>query len=63
MPILALWAKQGVIESCFDALKLWRLRANQVEGEALQSGHYMAEEIPEEVAKRMSEFFFRGIKK
>ena len=62
-PILALWAKQGVIESCFDALKLWRLRANQVEGEALQSGHYMAEEIPEEVAKRMSEFFFRGIKK
>ena len=39
MPILALWAKQGVIESCFDALKLWRLRANQVEGEALQSGH------------------------
>ena len=63
MPILALWAKQGVIESCFDALKLWRLRANQVEGEALQSGHYMAEEIPEEVAKRMSEFFSRGIKK
>ena len=57
MPILALWAKHGVIETCFDALKLWRLRANQVEGEALQAGHYMAEEIPDEVAARMSDFF------
>ena len=63
MPILALWAKRGVIETCFDALKLWRLRADQVEGEALQSGHYMAEEIPNEVAKRMSDFFSNSIKK
>jgi len=57
MPVLALWAKLGVIESCFDALELWRLRADKVEGEALEAGHYMAEEIPKEVAKRMSEFF------
>ena len=63
MPILALWAKSGVIETCFDALKLWRLRANQVEGEAIQSGHYMAEEIPDEVATRMSDFFSQSIKK
>ena len=63
MPILALWAKRGVIETCFDALKLWRLRADQVEGEALQSGHYMAEEIPDEVATRMIDFFLRNIKK
>ena len=63
MPILAFWAKRGVIETCFDALKLWRLRANQVEGEALQSGHYMAEEIPDEVATRMIDFFLRNIKK
>jgi len=63
MPMLALWAKQGVIETCFDALKLWRLRADQVEGEALQSGHYMAEEIPNEVANRMIDFFSRNSKK
>ena len=63
MPILALWAKRGVIETCFDALKLWRLRANQVEGEALQSGHYMAEEIPDEVAIRMIDFFSYNTKK
>ena len=63
MPVLALWAKLGVIESCFNALELWRLRADKVEGEALEAGHYMAEEIPEEVAKRMSEFFLFNFKK
>tara|TARA_A200000113_G_C8799861_1_gene333746 strand:+ start:145 stop:1032 length:888 start_codon:yes stop_codon:yes gene_type:complete len=62
MPILALWAKRGVIEKCFDALKLWRKRADKVEGESINATHYMAEEIPEEIAKRMSEFFLRSIK-
>jgi haloacetate dehalogenase len=63
MPVLALWAKLGVIESCFDALELWRLRADKVEGEALEAGHYMAEEIPKDIAKRMSEFFLFNFKK
>ena len=62
MPILALWAKRGVIEKCFDALKLWRKRADKVEGESINASHYMAEEIPEEIAKRMSEFFLHSIK-
>ncbi|WP_300031569.1 alpha/beta hydrolase [uncultured Roseobacter sp.] len=60
MPVLALWAKQGVIETCFDALSLWRRRAERVEGEALDATHYIAEEIPEEIAARMSEFFARN---
>ena len=63
MPVLALWAKLGVIESCFDALELWRLRADKVEGEALEAGHYMAEEIPKDIAKRMSEFFLLNFKR
>jgi haloacetate dehalogenase len=59
MPVLALWAKHGVIATCFNALELWRLRADRVEGEALDATHYMAEEIPQEVAERMSNFFSR----
>lgn len=59
MPVLALWAKRGVIAKCFDALELWRLRAEQVQGEALDTTHYMAEEIPEDIAARMSGFFAR----
>ncbi|MGB1344956.1 MAG: alpha/beta fold hydrolase [Amylibacter sp.] len=57
MPILALWAKFGVIESCFNALDLWRQRAHQVKGQALDSTHYMAEEIPQEITTHMLEFF------
>lgn len=57
MPLQVLWAKQGTIERCFDALALWRLRARQVVGEALDATHYLAEEIPEEVAAKMLGFF------
>ena len=57
MPLLVLWAKFGVIENCFKALDLWRLRADRVEGEAIDATHYMAEEIPIDIAKRMSDFF------
>ena len=57
MPLMTLWAKRGVIETCFDALDLWRQRAAQVEGEALDTTHYMAEEVPGDVATRMSDFF------
>ena len=57
MPVLALWAKRGVIATCFDALELWRQRAERVQGEALDSTHYMAEEIPEDIAARMAGFF------
>jgi haloacetate dehalogenase len=60
MPILTLWAKRGVIEKCFDALGLWRQRAGQVEGKALDATHYMAEEIPNDIAAYMSEFFARN---
>ena len=56
-PLQVLWARQGTIEACFDALALWRERAQIVEGEAVDATHYMAEEIPEEIAERMRQFF------
>lgn len=59
-PVLTLWAKRGVIEKCFDAMALWRQRAERVEGEALNTTHYMAEESPDDIAARMSEFFHRN---
>lgn len=57
MPVQVLWAKRGAIEQCFDALDLWSQRAEQIQGEALDATHYMAEEIPGEIAARMSGFF------
>ena len=57
VPLKVIWAKQGVIESCFDALALWRKRAEFVEGEVVDATHYMAEEIPDEIARLLSVFF------
>ena len=61
MPIQTLWAKRGVIEACLDAFDLWRKRADHVEGEALDATHYMAEEIPDEIAAKMTDFFSKHI--
>lgn len=60
MPVLALWAKRGVIEACFDALSLWQQRAEKIEGGALDATHYMAEEIPDDITARMLDFFARN---
>jgi len=61
-PLQVLWAKRGVIESCFDALALWKERAEHVEGLALDGTHYMAEEIPEEIVGHMQAFFNKHTK-
>jgi haloacetate dehalogenase len=58
-PLLALWGEKGAIERYFDCLALWRLRADDVRGEALPGGHYLAEEVPEAVADRLARFFER----
>ena len=57
MPLQVLWAKHGVIETCFDALSLWRTRAEAVTGHAMDATHYMAEEKPAEIAREMHQFF------
>lgn len=60
MPLQVLWARKGVIERCFDALDLWGTRAEQVEGFAMDATHYMAEEIPGEIAGAMRAFHARA---
>lgn len=47
MPLQALWAERGAIERLFDCLALWRERAEDVRGQVLPGGHYLAEEHPE----------------
>lgn len=54
------WARQGAIEACFDALALWRERASNVDGQVLDATHYMTEEMPEDIASRMADFFAKN---
>ncbi len=46
-PLLILWGQEGIIGQCFDPLAEWSKVANTVSGEAVPSGHYIPEEIPE----------------
>ncbi len=55
-PLLVIWGAHGVIERCFDTLALWRERAEDVEGYALPAGHYLAEEVPQDVENALKSF-------
>jgi haloacetate dehalogenase len=55
--VLALWGKHGAIEKCFSPLDDWREVANDVRGHALPCGHYLAEELPEQVVEEFEGFF------
>lgn len=49
MPVLALWGQDGVVQRCFDPLREWQKVADDVRGQALPCGHYIAEEAPVEL--------------
>jgi haloacetate dehalogenase len=57
-PLLAIWGAAGGIPAETDGpLATWREWAINVQGFALDSGHYLAEEAPEATAKALLEFF------
>ncbi len=56
-PLRVLWGEQGIVGKCFDVLALWRERATEVSGRAVDSGHYLAEEAPQAVLDEAHAFF------
>jgi haloacetate dehalogenase len=55
-PLLVLWGQQGVIQTCFKPLDEWRKVADQVRGEALACGHYIAEQVPDLLLEHVGTF-------
>jgi haloacetate dehalogenase len=56
-PVLALWSRQGELEQWYDVLAIWRDWATDVRGRALDCGHYLAEEAPDETYEELRSFF------
>lgn len=56
MPLLVLWGAQGIVGRCFDPLKEWQQIASNVRGQALSGGHYLAEEVPDELLDHVLPF-------
>jgi haloacetate dehalogenase len=63
-PLLALWSGPGPLGTWYTEaggpLALWRAWGDDVQGRALDAGHFFPEEIPDETADAL-ERFFEGI--
>ena len=46
-PVLALWGGAGIPAQNANPLEVWRKWANNVQGQAVEAGHFLAEENPE----------------
>ena len=56
--LLVLWGARGVVQRLFDPIPLWQAQcAGQVTGEALPGGHFLPEELPNETAQALLDFF------
>jgi haloacetate dehalogenase len=55
-PLLVLWGAKGVVGRLFDPLACWREKAVDVRGHAIDCGHFIPEERPEETLAALLAF-------
>ena len=56
-PHLALWSDRGYVGRTQDVLAVWGAYSTNVRGHSMPSGHYIAEELPEETYTALRSFF------
>jgi haloacetate dehalogenase len=56
-PLLALWGGRWYLEDWYDVLAIWREWADDVSGHAVDAGHYIVEERPDDVLADLRAFF------
>lgn len=57
MPLLILWGRRSGQGSGYDMLAVWREHATDVRGHAIESGHFIPEEKPDETCRALRDFF------
>ncbi|MEM8534769.1 MAG: alpha/beta hydrolase [Chloroflexota bacterium] len=55
-PLLALWGEKGTMHRVYQPLEVWREYAHDVQGQAMPTGHFIAEEAPEETVQALVAF-------
>jgi haloacetate dehalogenase len=55
-PLLVLWSEKGPFHRMYDVLDTWRDRAVQVQGEAMPTGHFLPEQMPKELTRKLTSF-------
>jgi haloacetate dehalogenase len=56
-PVLVLWGRRGQLDRAYDVLAVWRDWADDVWGRALDCGHFLPEEAPDETYMELHRFF------
>ena len=56
-PHLALWSDRGYVGRTQDVLGVWNDYSRDVRGHSVPSGHYIAEELPDETYQALRDFF------
>jgi haloacetate dehalogenase len=57
MPLLVLWGRRSAQGSGYDMIAVWRDHAEHVRGQAIDSGHFIPEEAPDETYQTLRQFF------
>lgn len=55
-PLLVLWGSQGLIGKKYDVMGSWQKQAQNVTGTALDCGHFLPEEAPDETYQQLRAF-------
>lgn len=56
-PLLALWGSKGALPGWYDVLSVWRGWADDLQGYAIDAGHFIPEEKPAETLAALRDFF------
>ena len=57
MPLRVLWGEHGLVNKCFRPIEDWKTVAQEVSGQIVPCGHYIPEELPEELIAQARAFF------
>jgi haloacetate dehalogenase len=57
MPLRVLWGGHGLVNKCFKPLEDWQKVAKNVSGKTVACGHYIPEELPDELISEAIAFF------
>lgn len=55
-PLLVIWGAQGAMDPLYDVLATWRERASDVRGRSLPGGHWLPEQLPDELTAELLPF-------
>jgi haloacetate dehalogenase len=55
-PLLILWSEKGPFHRLYNVLQTWQERAVTAQGKAMPTGHFLPEQMPEELTQELKAF-------